>query len=491
MRTSRGVLLPPVSGGRPRRADIYGALRSAVLNGTLVQGEKLPSTRQAAADYGVSRGLMEEIFAQLADEGFFERAVGRGTFIARGVSLPKSLPGQDTRRLHAVPSSRGQALAAMAACREPALRRPFNAGMADTSEFPWKLWQQIESRAAKTLGKDGLTFADPRGLPELKAALARYLAQFRGIRCEPEQVVIFNSAQQALHTLALSLLNPGDRVWIEDPCYLGARAAFELAGASIAPVPVDRDGLRVDIGALRFPQARIAYVTPSHQYPTGARLSFERRLALIEWAERNDGWIIEDDYDSEFGYAGQPLTALYALDRGTRVIYVGTLTKSMFASLRLAFAVAPAGIVEPLASVRTHLDGFTPALRQMATSLFMDEGHFAPHLRRMRALYRSKRANLIKGLKTLVAHGWRWSDHPAGTHLLVTHENGEYARAVAAASSLDLTLLHTYRSAEASDDGLLLRFAALDPASLIHGAAALVSAASEVRTPETTPPNRV
>ena len=483
MRKPRGALLPPVSSRRLRRADIYGALREAVLNGTLVPGEKLPSTRQAAADYGVSRGMMEEIFAQLADEGFFQRAIGRGTFIARGVSRPKSPAGdQESRRPHAGPSGRGQALAAMAACREPALRRPFNAGMADTSEFPWKLWQQIESRAAKILGKDGLTFADPRGLPELKAAVARYLAQFRGVLCQPEHVVIFNSAQQALHSLALSLLNPGDGVWIEDPYYLGARAAFELAGAAIAPVPVDGDGLRVDIGALHFPHARIAYVTPSHQYPTGVSLSFERRLALIKWAERNDAWIIEDDYDSEFRYSGQQLTSLYTLDRGARVIYVGTLTKSMFASLRLAFAVVPAEIVEPLASVRTHLDGFTPALRQMAASLFMEEGHFASHLRRMRALYGAKRSNLVEGLETMATRGWRWPDHPAGTHLLVTHDNGEYARAVAAASALDLTLLHSYRSAEFSDDGLLLRFAALDPASLSRGAATLVTAASQVKT---------
>jgi GntR family transcriptional regulator/MocR family aminotransferase len=211
-------------------------------------------------------------------------------------------------------------------------------------------------------------------------------------------------------------------------------------------------------------------------------LSFERRLALIKWAERNDAWIIEDDYDSEFRYSGQQLTSLYTLDRGARVIYVGTLTKSMFASLRLAFAVVTAEIVEPLASVRTHLDGFTPALRQMAASLFMEEGHFASHLRRMRALYGAKRSNLVEGLETMATRGWRWPHHPAGTHLLVTHDNGEYARAVAAASALDLTLLHLYRSAESSDDGLLLRFAALDPASLSRGAATLVTAASQVKT---------
>jgi GntR family transcriptional regulator/MocR family aminotransferase len=482
MRKPRGVLLPLVAGRRLRRADIYGALRAAVLNGALTPGERLPSTRQAALDYGVSRGMMEEVFAQLTEERLFVRAIGRGTFIAKGVSRLKAPPAPEgSPQLVRAPSHRGQVLAAMAACREPAIRRPFNAGMADTSQFPWKLWQQIESRAAKILGKDGLTFADPRGLPELKAALARYLAQFRGVLCQPEQVVIFNSAQQALHSLALSLLNAGDEVWIEDPCYLGARTAFQLAGAVIAPVPVDGEGLRVDIGVRSSPHARIAYVTPSHQYPTGVSLNLERRLAMIEWAARNDAWIIEDDYDSEFHYAGQPSKPIYTLDRGRRVIYVGTLTKSMFASLRLAFAVMPSEIVEPLASVRTQLDGFTPAGRQMAASLFMEEGHFSSHLRRMRSLYLGKRASLVRGLEGLVARGWRWPDHPAGTHLLVTHENGEYARGVAAASSLDLTFLHSYRIRKSGDDGLLLRFAALDPASLGSGASALVAAAKKVR----------
>ena len=273
------------------------------------------------------------------------------------------------------------------------------------------------------------------------------------------------------------LLNPGDGIWIEDPCYLGARAALELAGAAIAPVPVDTDGIRVDLGVRRFPRARIAYVTPSHQYPTGVALSLERRIALLAWAARNDAWIVEDDYDGEFRYEGQPLTPLYSLDANGRVLYIGTLNKSMFVSLRLAYAVVPEEIVEPLANIRTQMDGFTPAVRQMAMSLFMDEGYFSAHLRRMRVLYGAKRAKLIDGLAPLAAIGWTWSANPAGTHLLLSHKKGDYVRAVAAWSSLDLALLGSYRMGPARDVGLFLRFGALDMARLLAGTAALAEAA--------------
>lgn len=481
MRRPKGLLLPPVHQGRPRRRDLHRALRAAVLDGVLPPGARLPSTRQAAEDYGVSRGLLEEVYAQLADEGFIERTVGRGTFVAprvAGLSTPAKLK-TGARRSAAV-SRRGLSVSANAACREPEVPRPFNAGLADTREFPWKLWCRLQARAARELGHSALSFADPRGLPRLRASVARYLAQFRGIRCDPNQVVVFNSAQQALNALAVLLLDRGDAVWLEDPCYLGARAAFDLAGAALLPVPVDDEGIRVEVGVRRAARARLAYVTPPHQYPTGVALGLERRISLLEWAARNDAWVVEDDYDGEFRYAGQPLAPLYALDPHGRVLHLGTLNKSMFVSLRLAYLVAPEELVEPLANVRTQLDGFTPPHTQLATSLFMDEGYFSTHLRRMRAAYGAKRAALIEGLAPLAGRGWTWPNNPAGMHLLVRHEEGDYVRAVAASTTLDLALLSSYRAARARDDGLFLRFGALDAASLRAGVAALVAAAKKV-----------
>ena len=484
MRRSRGTFLPPVPAGRLRRGDLYRALRSALLDGVLNPGDRLPSTRLAAADYGVSRGLMEEVFGQLTDEGFLERIVGRGTFITSQIgNLNGQPPAKAEGRRSAAVSRRGLTIAASAACREPAIPVPFNAGIADTREFPWKLWYRLQARAARELGPSALNFTDPRGHPNLRASIARYLAQFRGIRCTPSQVLVFNSAQQALNTLSILLLNRGDRVWLEDPCYLGARAAWKLAGAEVVPVPVDDQGLRVDFGIRRAPKTRLAYVTPPHQYPTGVALSLERRIALLQWAARNGFWIVEDDYDGEFRYEGQPLTALYSLDSHARVLYLGTLNKSMFVSLRLAYLVVPENLMELLANIRTQIDGFTPALTQMTMSLFMDEGYFSSHLRRMRAIYRAKRTALIEGLAPLAARGWTWSGNPAGMHLLIRHKNGDYVRAVAAVSSLDLALLSTYRVARASDDGLFLRFGALDDASLQTGITSLLSTAENIRQP--------
>jgi GntR family transcriptional regulator/MocR family aminotransferase len=280
-----------------------------------------------------------------------------------------------------------------------------------------------------------------------------------------------------LIALSLLLLNPGDRVWLEDPCYLGARTALELACGQVVPVPLDDEGIRTEIGIKRAPDARLAYVTPSSQYPTGAMLSLARRIALLDWAARRDAFVIEDDYDGDFRYEGQPITPLYALDARARVLYVSTLSKPMFVALRLAFAIVPQEFVEALADIRTQLDAFTTPVLQMTMSMFMEEGHFSAHLRRMRGIYAAKRATLVDAIAPLRAKGWTWSTNPAGMHLLLRHANGKYVRATAAASGLDIALLSRYRTTRATSDGLLLRFAALTREQLREGTDALVVAA--------------
>ena len=472
MRRARGALLPPIDAVRVRGRDLYRVLRRAVLDGTLPAGEQLPSTRAVGRDYRVSRGMAEQVYAQLVDEGFLERAIGRGTFVSSRVPVAR----RDGVSARALPvSRRGRAAASSAACREPEMLRPFNAGTADTREFPWKTWQRLQARAARELGRGAFDFADPRGLPALRAAIARYLAQFRGVSCDADQVVVFNSSQQALLALFVLLLDRGDPVWLEDPCYLGARAALAIAGTEVAHVPVDEHGLRVNEAIRHAPRARLAYVTPSHQYPTGAALSLERRIALIEWAAKRNAWIVEDDYDSEFRYTGQPLAPLWSLDPRAHVIYLGTLSKVMFVSLRLAYVVVPKPLVEPLANLRTQIDGFTPPLAQATTALFMDEGHLPTHVRRMRAVYGARRAALIEELTPLAARGWTWTSNAAGLHLLARHASGAHVRAVAQASGLSLALLSEYRSRRGSDDGLLLRYGGLDLEQVRAGARALVA----------------
>jgi GntR family transcriptional regulator/MocR family aminotransferase len=480
VRRSKGVFLPPVSPGPVRRGALHRALKTALLDGVLEPGARLPSTREAAGDYGVSRGLVEEVFSELADEGFLERSVGRGTFVSRAVSrvAPRD-PYEPADRTAAI-SRRGRALSRHAACREPETPGPFNAGVADASHFPWKIWQRLEARALRELGPRALSFADPRGLPRLRASIAHYLAQFRGIRATADQIVIFNSAQQALDALAALLLNRGDIVALEDPCYLGARAAFELAGARIAPMRVDADGVRADTVARLGRRARLIYVTPSNQYPTGVSLGLERRVALLDHAAAHRGWIIEDDYDGEFRYERQRLTPLVALDHRGRVLYLGTLNKSMFISLRVAFALVPRSLVEPLANIRTQLDGFTAPWRQMAVSLFMDEGHFASHLRHMRSVYGAKRELLLATLAPMRELGWSWPANAAGMHVMVRHPTVSHVRAVASGSGLDLALLSAYRLRPARGDGLFLRFGALEPRAIGEGARRLLETAAHV-----------
>ena len=478
-RRSRGALLPPVPGSHPRRTDVYLALRHSVLQGLLVPGERMPSSREAAADYGVSRGLLEEVYSQLVEEGLLERIVGRGTFIAGQAAAPAREEKTPHRALSV--SARGTKLAGNLSTRVPQEFKPFNAGIADTDEFPWTIWQRIQTRAARDLKRADMNFTDPCGLLALRSSLAHHLAQLRGVRCTPGQVIVFNSVQQALYLLALLLTDPGDKAWIEDPGYPGGRAALELAGAAIEPIPVDRDGLRVDVGLQRAPDARLAYVTPSHQFPTGVALSLERRTALLEWAEKHDAWVLEDDYDGEFGYVGQPATPLHSLYQHARVLYLGTLSKSMFVSLRLAFAVVPESMVEQLATVRTQLDAFSPPLIQLAMSRFMDEGHFSTHVRRMRGVYAAKCAFLAEALAPLAGHGWTWEADTVGVQLMLRHPDAQVVRRTAEASGLALHLLSSYRHAPAKDDGLLLRFGGLSIPAIRSGVERLVAAARGAR----------
>jgi GntR family transcriptional regulator/MocR family aminotransferase len=481
VRRPRGCHLPPLSKTRPRSGDVYRTVRSAILDGDLPAGTRLPSSRQAAADYGVSRGLVEDVFGRLCEEGLLARAVGRGTFVAAAASqlaAPPTDGPESSARLR--PSRRGRVLSADAMCREPEALAPFNAGVADAAAFPWLTWQRLQHRAIRELHRQALGFADPRGCARLREALSRHLAQFRGIRCEPNQVLIFNSSQQALAAVALLLLERNDGVWVEDPGYPGARAVFSIAGADLHPVPVDEGGMRVEFAIARWPRGRLAYVTPAHQYPSGAVLSLHRRLALLEWAARRRAWVVEDDYDGEFRHDGEPLMPLRSIDPHSRVIFLGTLSKSMFVALRLAYAVVPAALVEPLANIRTQLDGFTPPVPQIAMSFFMDDGYFATHLRHMRAIYRDKCAALAGGLKPLERHGWRCRGSRAGMHLVVEHPDADYARRVARDSGLDVRTLGSYRAARARGDGLVLRYGGLSIDEIERGCRQLVGAAQTV-----------
>jgi GntR family transcriptional regulator / MocR family aminotransferase len=479
-RQTQGALLPPIPGPKVRRVDVYRTLRDAMLDGTLPPGARLPSTRVAASDYGLSRTTVEDVYEQLASEGLIERGVGRGSFVAeQWTSHPPG--GRRKAPVRLRPSRRGVQLLADDRCQEPLLVRPFNAGVPDVELFPWRTWERCWRRAQTQTGRGLLNHSDSRGYQPLRSALASYLAQFRGVRVRPEQVMVFNSTSQALHAFFLLLLDPGDSLWVEDPGYPGAHAAARLAGASAIPIPVDEAGIRVSAGRLLGPAARMAYVTPAHQYPTGAMLAHERRRELLAWAEEQRAVIVEDDYDADFRYHGEPLTTLHALSGGNRVLYVGTLSKAMFLGLRMAYAVVPESLVEPLADVRRQLDSFPSISTQVALCAFINEGHLATHVRHMRRVYADKRARLLELLAPMLARGWTCGPSGAGMHFVLYEPRPGMAARLARSSGLALNTLSDYATAGVKRDGLSIRFGGLSMAELERGAATLCTAASVVQ----------
>ncbi len=474
-----GVLLPHLGGnaadGAPLHARIYRGLREAILSGKLAPGARLPSTRTLAVDLGVSRTTAEEAFAQLDAEGYLTRRVGDGTYVTVPKDGPLGIP-RAARPSGGAPrpslSGRGRSMTRTSACEEPTTLRAFRAGLPALEAFPLEIWQRLLARRLRQSGRALLGYGEPAGYRPLREAIAVYLGAARGVSCTPEQVVVLSSSQQALDLAARVLLDAGDTAWMEEPGYLGARLALEAAGARLVPVPVDGYGLDVAAGRSRAPHARLAYVTPSHQYPTGVTLPLERRLALLAWAETAGAWILEDDYDSEFRYVGRPLAAIQGLDRSGRVLYVGTFTKVLFPSLRLAYLVAPRDLARAFATARTLTDGHAPTLPQAVLADFMAEGHFAAHLRRMRGLYRERRDALLDAAHRQLSDGVRLGPADAGLHVTARLPPGTDDRAlVARAPSLGLELLplSRYYLGPAREPGLVLGYGGLPPAAIRHG----------------------
>ncbi|HEV8195454.1 MAG TPA: PLP-dependent aminotransferase family protein [Gemmatimonadales bacterium] len=388
----------------PIYQQVYTGIRQRILEGRLPAGGGLPSTRALARDLCVSRSTVIQAYEQLRLEGYAQGRVGAATRVA--VSLPdrslRAPAGGFTPRRAAVHPGRASARALEVTAlntRSPDLMdeapRAFRAGVPAVDIFPVDTWGRLMARRWRMVQAKSLSYGRPFGFLPLRQALTEYLGSARGVRCDPEQVLIVNGSQQGLDLAARVLLDPGDKVWLEDPGYNGARGAFAAAGASGVAVPVDEEGLVVREGRRLAPDARVAFVTPSRQLPLGVALSLARRLELLEWAGGSGSWIFEDDYDSEFRYVGRPLGALHGLDAHGCVIYAGTFSKVTFPSVRLGYLVVPPALVDVFAAVRSFADFSPPWLTQAVMTDFMTGGHFERHIRRMRALYKERQDTLV------------------------------------------------------------------------------------------------
>lgn len=423
------IVLPPLSPyeAEPLHRQLYHHLRTAILEGRLPPGSRIPSSRVLSETLGVSRNTAVAAIAQLQDEGHVESLRGSGTRVAAPARLPpppasppSSLPSGPARTV----SRQARLLGEL---RNPGLRGsllPLSVGMPALDAFPAREWSRLLARRWRRPSPLLMGALAAAGHAPLRQAIATHLATARGLRCVPEQVIIVAGSQQGLDLAARTLLDPGDLAMVEDPCYSGLLGVLRGCGAIPAPVPVDGLGFSPALAERLWPDARLACVTPSHQFPSGATMPADRRLSLIDWAARTGGWIIEDDYDSDFRYGGRPLAALQGLDRHQRTIYCGSFSKSMFPTLRLGWLVVPPDLVEPFLAVRRQTDMAPSLLPQAAMADFMTEGHFAAHLRRMRQLYGERRTALLAAAEKHLGGLARVTAGEAGTHAIAWLNDG-------------------------------------------------------------------
>ncbi len=495
-KTARSVVLPEFGldpgADRPLHIQIYNRLRGSVLEGALKAGAPLPSTRALAEELRVSRTTVLAAYDQLLAEGYIESRVGAGTFVAAELpedtlnvaekSWSRGLPPHSNAGERAL-SARGERMSRLKfgpdfRLAEHTWRVPFRVAVPALDGVPFELWSRLIARHARRPSQAALDYQDGHGLHRLRAAIAAHISLSRGIRCTADQILITTGAQSAIDLAVRVLLDPGDKAIVEDPAHLGIRGALQGVGVRIIPVPVDSEGLVVKADGAFRRGARLAFVTPSNQFPLGVTMSLSRRLALLDWATRTGAWILEDDYDSEFRYVGRPIEALQALDRAGRVLYIGSFSKVLFPSLRLGYLVVPADLADAFASARRFVDVHPPVLLQAALADFIVEGHLGRHLRRMRVAYR-ERADALKLSADRYLMGLLDVEPPqAGMHTvgwLPEQIDGTTAWAAAAKLGVEARPLSLY-SIGRTRPGLVLGFGAVRPSEIERGVRKLASA---------------
>lgn len=467
----------------PMYRQIYEAIRTAILSGEFAPKMRLPSTRALAEQLSVSRITVFNAYEQLLAEGYTEGKTGAGTFVAS--VLPEDLlqtekskkPSRELKKnispnLSPYGENLNSKRTKSARAETITKFQPFQNGLTAIDEFPFEIWSRIAAKFHKNPPRSLLGYGDPRGYEPLRKAIAAHLKSARGVNCTAEQVVITSGAQQALDLTARIFLSENDAILMENPCYKEAQNSFAATGAKIVSVDVDAEGFNPKKIPKAGENAKLVYVTPSHQYPLGVTMSLARRLALLDWANQKNALIIEDDYNSEFRYAGRPLASLQGLDKDDRVIYIGTFSKTIFPALRIGCAVVPPELADIFTTARALADVHSSAIEQAILAEFIAEGHFARHVRRMRQLYEKRQEILVfeceKHLKDLL----EVEKADAGMHIVGWLPEGVDDQIIsekAAEKNLKLASISGYSNKKLKRGGLILGYTAFDERQIKRG----------------------
>lgn len=487
----------------PLHKQLYEEIRKAILSGRLARGQRVASTRALSESLGISRATVTLAYEFLLSEGYLQSTTGSGTYVCRQLpealmrtdikdgkrraTLESSIPKRSSRRLSKYGAYLKERPWFAYGEDEPEIQ--FSFGRPDMDQFPWKIWIQIASQVTK---KQELSLLDcpskSAGFLPLRQAVVSHLAKSRAVNCSPEQVIIVNGSQQGIDLVTRVLIDRGDLVGIEDPGYIGAKKAFEVAGAQLLGFPVDTSGLVLDklkedpsLGSMK-----LLYLTPSHQSPTGVVLTLPRRLELLNWAQRTGTYLIEDDYDSEYRYSGRPTPSLIGLDNSEIVIYIGTFSKTMFPALRLGYLVVPPGLVDVFAKAKFLTDRHSPLLQQQILAEFIRAGHFERHIRRMRTLYEHRRQVVVSALKNSFGEKVDVMGENAGINILIRiHERFDDEQFLKKARELGVGLVRTneFYISNAPPHEFLLNYTGLKDEQIEEGVQRLAQAAELTRRP--------
>ncbi len=456
---------------QPTYLRIYDRIRTAISSGALVPDARLPSSRTLAKDLRVARNTVDEALSQLVADGYVTRRQGAGTFVA------SRLPERDSPPVVRKPASkafaerrlsqRAQDLKAYPGHYKSLVAIPFTPSLPPVNLFPRTVWNRLLSREAARPGEDYWSYGPSHGLRALREAIAAHASALRATHCSPDQVIVVTGTQQAVELAAKVVGNPADSAWVETPGYQPAQHCLRAAGLKVVPVPVDEQGLDVSAGRRLDCRARLAYVTPAHQYPLGYEMSLARRQALLSWAREVDAYIVEDDYDGDYRYEGRPIASLQGMDADGRVIYVGSFNKILFPALRIAYAIVPEPLVGAFVDAKHVADGHTANLTQGVLAAFIKEGHLARHLRRTRAIYDERRLAFLQEARVL-AELLEFGPARAGLHVTALFKGalarGADDRAVSAACARAGIEVHPLSKYGATDrPGLVFGFAVASP----------------------------